>query len=159
LAEDRFFGNSRSAKWYWRRAFEAISEAKSWTVFSLIRVNVIGWVIVISALPFAMRFMVPKMNLSLVGAAILVMGLGTGGVLALSSRPHHYVPMVFFVSTVFCRDLYRLLISPGIHMTYPLHLKPGLTFTSWLLWTACDVVFILGVGLSGILLSNSDEKD
>jgi hypothetical protein len=147
------FQEGRSRLWYWRQVAIAIARPESRFVMTTVRVLIIGWLMVFNFVPLLVRLITPNpVNASGVGFAMLVAGLITGGLLALLNRPYHLASTLVFAASCFGRDLYRLLIWPGVQMA-PSYGTPRMYIVTWLLWTAMDAVFAAGVLAVGILMA------
>jgi hypothetical protein len=150
------FQQGRSRLWYWREALVAILKPATCDLWLVARAMVFGWLLVANVLPLLVRNMAARGKFSDVFIPTLLTGILTGGFLWLLFRRRHLLPTILFAASYFCRDLYRLLIWPGIQMTRPAR-GPALYYVTWLYWTSMDLVFIAGVLAAGITLALFDK--
>jgi hypothetical protein len=148
------FQEGRSRLWYWRQVAVAIARPESRFVMTTVRVLIIGWLMEIYVVPLLVGIILPypPISASRILTSVLIAGLITGGLLALLNRPNPLSPMLVFVASYFGKDLYRLLVWPGIQMT-PSYGTPRIYVVTWLLGTGMDAVFAAGVLAAGILLA------
>ena len=146
------FQEGRSYWWYWREVLVAIAKPATWGFWVFIRVLIVGWLVLLNVAPRLLPYLAPSIKPVPVIVSMLVFGVLTGGVLALLNRPYHLPPIIFFTATLLIRDLFKLLIWPGVQMTPP-HQPGPMYFMTWLLYTTVDLAFVGGAITSAVLVA------